>query len=214
MDKILVEAVSLNVLVGTDPDECASPQSVLADIELGLCLDHAARGDRLEDTVDYAKLIEKVREWAGKTRFCLLETLADHLARRILDSFRAERVRVCIWKSGRIEGVGRVGVELVRSCAPRPVVSLVYTTVSSLEQAQTLARELVSTGLTFCANISQGESIYLWKGAVEQNNECYVLLKTTPDCVSALEAHIKRVHPYEVPVILSWETDAHSGLPD
>lgn len=91
-------------------------------------------------------------------------------------------------------------------------VSLVYTLFPDDTDARTAARTLVLERLAACANIvSPCTSFYVWKEALEENNETPVLFKTTPDKAQALVARIAELHEYDIPAILSWNADiAHS----
>ena len=42
-------------------------------------------------------------------------------------------------------------------------------------------------------------SVYRWKGAVERADERQLLIKTTAHQLTALEARIRTLHPYDVP---------------
>jgi periplasmic divalent cation tolerance protein len=55
----------------------------------------------------------------------------------------------------------------------------VVTTVASREEAHRLARMLVERKLAACAQISEIESVYRWKGEVQQEPEFRILFKTT-----------------------------------
>lgn len=82
-----------------------------------------------------------------------------------------------------------------------PTLWLVVTTVATLEQARSLARDMVERRLAACAQISRIESWYRWRDAVEHNDEWRVLFKTRADGYAALEAAIRAMHPYELPAI-------------
>jgi periplasmic divalent cation tolerance protein len=77
----------------------------------------------------------------------------------------------------------------------------VVTTVSTLADAQRLARALVEQRLAACAQISQIESVYRWQGALQQEPEYRVLFKTLDSRYAELEAALKALHPYELPAI-------------
>jgi periplasmic divalent cation tolerance protein len=77
----------------------------------------------------------------------------------------------------------------------------VVTTVASRDEAQRLARALVERKLAACAQISQIESIYSWKGEVQQEAEFRVLFKTTDERYALVESTIRDLHPYELPAI-------------
>jgi periplasmic divalent cation tolerance protein len=77
----------------------------------------------------------------------------------------------------------------------------VFTTTGSQDEARTIARTLVERGLAACAQISAIESWYTWKGAVQNEPEYRVLLKTTQARYAAVESAIRALHSYELPAI-------------
>lgn len=94
-------------------------------------------------------------------------------------------------------------------------VRLALTTAGSSDEAQRLARELVERRLAACVNLIPNlTSIYRWQGAVEQAHEILLLIKTTEKQLSALEAAIRELHPYDVPefLVLSVESGSQPYL--
>ncbi len=94
-------------------------------------------------------------------------------------------------------------------------VRLALTTAGSSDEAQRLARELVERRLAACVNLIPNlTSIYRWQGAVEQAHEILLLIKTTVKQLSALEAAIRELHPYDVPefLVLSVESGSQPYL--
>ncbi len=82
---------------------------------------------------------------------------------------------------------------------------LVLSTVSSPEEARVIARGLVERKLAACVNIvGPIESIYRWKGAVDDSREFLLLIKTTEGKFSELRDELKRLHSYEVPECISF----------
>jgi periplasmic divalent cation tolerance protein len=77
----------------------------------------------------------------------------------------------------------------------------VVTTVASREQAQRIARALVERRLAACAQISEIESFYRWDGALQQEPEFRVLLKTVEERYAEVEVAIRELHPYQLPAI-------------
>jgi periplasmic divalent cation tolerance protein len=89
------------------------------------------------------------------------------------------------------------------------MIRLVLTTFPSPVQARQTARQLVKARLAACGTVLPGAiSIYTWNGNLEENQECLLLLKTTTDCVERLQVEIQRMHPYNVPEILSFKADS------
>ena len=82
-------------------------------------------------------------------------------------------------------------------------VRIVLTTIGSDTDALALAKTLVDERLAACVNVlSPMTSVYRWKGAVEQDREHQVVIKTVVDRLPALEARLRQLHPYELPEFL------------
>ena len=77
---------------------------------------------------------------------------------------------------------------------------VVLVTCGSMGEARKIGRRVVEKKLAACANIVFGvESIYRWKGTVEQAREILVLMKTSSARLRELEREVKRMHSYDVP---------------
>lgn len=86
---------------------------------------------------------------------------------------------------------------------PDPSARIVLTTVGNQADAARLARTLVEERLAACVNVLPAmASTYHWKGAIEQDTEHQVVIKTTAARIDALEARLRELHPYEVPELL------------
>lgn len=89
------------------------------------------------------------------------------------------------------------------------MIHLVLTTFPDAEQAQQAARQLVTAQLAACGTVlPSATSIYIWEGALEENSECLLLLKTTAHCVDALREEIVKIHSYKIPEIISFAADS------
>jgi periplasmic divalent cation tolerance protein len=77
----------------------------------------------------------------------------------------------------------------------------VVTTVANREEARRMARALVERRLAACAQISEIESFYTWKGAVQNEPEFRVLFKTLERSYAEVERAIRELHSYELPAI-------------
>ena len=77
---------------------------------------------------------------------------------------------------------------------------LVWTTVSADADWRRLASVLVVERLAACVSASaEMESTYRWEGQVETSKERQLIIKTTAERVSALEARVRALHDYAVP---------------
>lgn len=79
------------------------------------------------------------------------------------------------------------------------------TTVGSPEDAQRLARALVGSRLAACVQLDEGvQSHYRWEGALCQDTEVRLTVKSLPGMLEPLQAFFAAQHPYEVPQLL-WQ---------
>ena len=78
------------------------------------------------------------------------------------------------------------------------------TTVSTREQAETLARALVEQNLAACVQLQAIESVYRWQGALQQEPEWRLLIKSTQARWAALQAAVLAHHPYALPALVAW----------
>ena len=114
MDTILIRDLRLEVLIGIHKRERHTPQTVSLDLEIGLPGDAVFDSDRVADTIDYEKVVQRIAALAARGHFRLVETLADRIARLLLDEFAAPWVRVNAAKIGILPNAKFVGVSIER----------------------------------------------------------------------------------------------------
>ena len=89
---------------------------------------------------------------------------------------------------------------------------LVLTNLPDRATAEKLAEALIRKRVAACVNIlAPCRSVYRWKGEVQQDEEHPMLIKTTRERYAALEAEIRKAHPYELPEIVA--VPIEHGLP-
>ena len=77
---------------------------------------------------------------------------------------------------------------------------VVFSTVGKAEDASRIARALVERRVAACVNVLPGvRSFYRWKGAVEEDEERLLVIKTRRDRFEALREALVALHPYELP---------------
>jgi periplasmic divalent cation tolerance protein len=85
---------------------------------------------------------------------------------------------------------------------------LVLTTLAAGTDGLAFARTLVEERLAACVNVWPAmTSIYRWKGAIEQDLEQQLVIKTTAVCVPALRDRFRTLHPYETPEFIVLTAD-------
>lgn len=80
---------------------------------------------------------------------------------------------------------------------------LVFCTCPDFETAKTLAEKIVASKLAACLNIVPGlTSLFNWGGKMETAEEVLLILKTTSEAYTRLEATLLENHPYDCPEII------------
>lgn len=80
---------------------------------------------------------------------------------------------------------------------------VVLVTVASLAAGKAIAMSLIEAKLAACVNLFPLDSIYLWEGKINQEQEYQLIIKTDLSKFDELEAKIKTLHSYEVPEIIA-----------
>lgn len=80
---------------------------------------------------------------------------------------------------------------------------LAYLTAKDKEEAQNLARGLLKNRLVGCVNILTGmNSLYWWKGQLEESQEVVLIGKTRADQADNITEWVRAHHSYECPCVL------------
>ena len=83
-------------------------------------------------------------------------------------------------------------------------VRVVFCTAPDGEVAERLARALLEARLAACVNLlSPVRSLYRWQGAVKDDSEVLLVIKTHRDRCAELSARIEELHPYELPEVVA-----------
>ena len=116
MDRILIADLPLSCKVGVPARERAAEQELRLDLELDLDLRAAGAADDFSKTVDYAGVSGLVQRTAAARPRALIETLAEDIARTVLESFAIDAVRVRVRKPAALRSFGAAyaGVEIER----------------------------------------------------------------------------------------------------
>jgi periplasmic divalent cation tolerance protein len=86
---------------------------------------------------------------------------------------------------------------------PSDDLRVVLVTAPDVPVAEGLARSLVEERLAACVNLVPGiRSFYRWEGAVQDDSEILLIVKTRADRLEALASRVRELHPYELPEVL------------
>lgn len=118
MDKIFLDELKIDTIIGIWDWERKIRQTVIIDLEMSADIAKAAASDSVEDTLNYKSVAKRVQQFVGDSSFQLVETLAERIAGIIRDEFDVAWVRVRVHKPGAIRGSKDVGIEIERGEQP------------------------------------------------------------------------------------------------
>lgn len=98
MDKIYFEQMQFYAYHGVFEEENRLGQKFEVDLEMFLNLKKAGESDNLEDTVNYSKVYDVVKEIVIETKMKLLESIAENIAKNLLRQFPLEEIVVRVRK--------------------------------------------------------------------------------------------------------------------
>ena len=113
-DKIFIQGLEVRCIIGTLPRERKKKQPVVIDLEFSAPVKKAAKRDGLRDALNYKKIAERAAAFVSKSRFYLIETLAERLAQLLILEFKLKNVLLRIAKPNAIRNAKNVGVEIYR----------------------------------------------------------------------------------------------------
>jgi periplasmic divalent cation tolerance protein len=77
-------------------------------------------------------------------------------------------------------------------------------TAGNKAEAETIGKALVKSKIAACVNIiDQMNSIYMWEGELQQDEEVILVAKTAEKRVPELIDKVKSLHSYDCPCIVS-----------
>jgi len=117
MDKVFIEALEIDCVIGIYDWERTIRQPVSLDIEMEFDNRIPAASDAIEDTLDYKAVSKRLIQFVGESSYGLVEKLAEECAKIIVEEFAVKHVRLKLSKLGAVRGARAVGVIIERSKA-------------------------------------------------------------------------------------------------
>ncbi len=115
IDRILVQGLEFKTIIGILPVEREVLQPLRIDLVLEVAsIREAADSERIDQTVDYAAVSQRVMEITRQGRFQLVETLAERCCQALLAEFPIRRVTLRAMKPQALADAAGVGVEITR----------------------------------------------------------------------------------------------------
>ena len=98
MGKITIFDLEVFYNVGVTEQERAQPQRLLISVEMDFDFAAAAASDRLEKTIDYFEVAQRLLKYGEGRSWKLIEKLANDLTDLIIERFRPQQVTVEVKK--------------------------------------------------------------------------------------------------------------------
>ena len=115
MDKIFINEMVVDTIIGIYPHERENKQAVTINIEIDCDLAKAGETDKLEDTVNYKDINDKVRQHVSNSDYLLIEKMTASIASICFETIGVEAVKVGIEKPEALEGNRSVGIQISRT---------------------------------------------------------------------------------------------------
>ena len=115
-DRLVIHEIAAECRLGVYAWEQERPQTIWIDLELTIDAARAAAQDDVRQAIDYAKLVDAVKQLVGREPYHLLETVAGRVAAMILEQFETTTVTVQVRKRA-LAGIGYAAVEVERTAA-------------------------------------------------------------------------------------------------
>lgn len=117
MDKVVIEALKIETIIGLFPWERTVRQQLLIDLEMAVNITQAAATDDFQYVVNYAEVCQQVAALADDGQFKLIETFIERIAQLVLTNFAVTYVKVRVRKTDAVTDAASVGIEIERSVA-------------------------------------------------------------------------------------------------
>ncbi len=98
MSRISIVDLEIFCRVGVPDEERAKLQRLLVTVDMDYDFSAAAVSDRMQRTIDYSAVSQRLIKFGERPGWRLIESLATEMAERILTEFRPENVTVEVKK--------------------------------------------------------------------------------------------------------------------
>ena len=117
MDKVFIEGLEIEALIGIYDWERRIRQPLLFDLEMAFDNRVPAASDDIARTLDYKAVSKRLIDYVSASDFGLVETLAERCAALVIEEFNVEWLRLKLSKPGAVRGARAVGVIIERTRA-------------------------------------------------------------------------------------------------
>lgn len=109
---ISIDNLQLFAIIGTQAHERLTPQPLLLNLAFNYDIQMAANSDQLTDTIDYAKLSERLIQFVANSEYFLIEALAAAIMHWLQQEYALERVKLTLKKPNAIASAEHVAITI------------------------------------------------------------------------------------------------------
>ena len=114
MDKVFINNLQVETIIGIFSWEREVRQVVSVDLVMEFDNKQAAKSDDIEDALDYKKIGKRVSNYVERSKFKLVERLAEQIAKLVLKEFPVSNLTVSVTKPGALRGSESAGISITR----------------------------------------------------------------------------------------------------
>lgn len=107
---IRIKNLRLRAIIGINPWEKTEAQALIINAEFEFDGLQAVMSDRLEDTIDYRQISQKIIKHVESTQYDLVEALAGNLLKLIMEDTRIIRAQVEVDKPNALRSADSTSV--------------------------------------------------------------------------------------------------------
>tara|TARA_Y200000002_G_C22367913_1_gene531842 strand:- start:44 stop:397 length:354 start_codon:yes stop_codon:yes gene_type:complete len=115
MDKVFIENLEIETIIGIFGWEREVKQIVRISLEMSFDISKAGKSDNIDDALDYKKIGKSIVNLVENSSFFLVEKMAEEIASLVLKNEQIEEIKLRVEKPGALRGSKSVGVEILRS---------------------------------------------------------------------------------------------------
>jgi len=120
MDIVYIRDLEIETVIGIYDWEREIRQKVSIDLDMATDIRPAAASEDINKALDYKAVAKRLIDYVEGSEFQLIETLAENLARIVVDEFGVPWLRLRLGKPGAVTGSRDVGVIIERGSRPAP----------------------------------------------------------------------------------------------
>ncbi|RKX66539.1 MAG: dihydroneopterin aldolase [Tenericutes bacterium] len=115
MDKIHLNNLKIDTIIGIYPWERETKQTLGFDLEIDWDIRKAAASDNIADTLDYGEITLQIVKFVEASSYQLIETLTEDLCALLLEQFPIPKLKLTVSKPVALHGQNLAKIIIERS---------------------------------------------------------------------------------------------------